>query len=275
MKQKSLKLWHAVSAWGILIILLLLFIDSMTDFTSTERIKNRMKENKENKEAFIGKPEIEIKDGVFTPEAMLAMGRLSDPQVSPDGTKILYGVSYTSIDRNRSCNNLYICNIDGSSVQRLTAEGKSFSNARWSADGESIAFIQGEQIWTAKLKGREGAYRLGKKVQISDVPAGISQFTLSPDQSKVMYVSTVQSALKKPSDLYEDLDKSDAISADDLMYRHWDHWVKKVPHTFVAGFAFGKEGKNSIVPETSKDRAGTGRAGICHRSRRRQYHAFR
>ena len=93
MKQKSLKLWHAVSAWGILIILLLLFIDSMTDFTSTERIKNRMKENKENKEAFIGKPEIEIKDGVFTPEAMLAMGRLSDPQVSPDGTKILYGVS--------------------------------------------------------------------------------------------------------------------------------------------------------------------------------------
>ena len=177
MKQKSLKLWHAVSAWGILIILLLLFIDSMTDFTSTERIKNRMKENKE---AFIGKPEIEIKDGVFTPEAMLAMGRLSDPQVSPDGTKILYGVSYTSIDRNRSCNNLYICNIDGSSVQRLTAEGKSFSNARWSADGESIAFIQGGQIWTAKLKGHEGAYRLGKKVRISDVPAGTSRMPSRP-----------------------------------------------------------------------------------------------
>ncbi|MBO8484633.1 MAG: S9 family peptidase [Bacteroidetes bacterium] len=253
MKEKNLKLWHAVSAWGILIVLLLFLIDSFTDFTSIDGLKNKMKEKKADKEAFIGKPEIKIKDGVFTPEAMLAMGRLSDPQVSPDGTKILYGVSYTSIEQNRSCNNLYICNIDGSSVQRLTAEGKSFSNARWSADGESIAFIQGGQIWTAKLKGREGAYRLGKKVQISDVPAGISQFTLSPDQTKVMYVSTVQSALKKPSDLYEDLDKSDAISADDLMYRHWDHWVKEVPHTFVAGFAFGKEGKNSIVPETSKD----------------------
>ena len=113
MKEKSLKLWHAVSAWGILIVLLLLLIDSFTDFTSIDGLKNKMKEKKADKEAFIGKPEIEIKDGVFTPEAMLAMGRLSDPQVSPDGTKILYGVSYTSIEQNRSCNNLYICNIDG------------------------------------------------------------------------------------------------------------------------------------------------------------------
>ena len=95
MKEKNLKLWHAVSAWGILIVLLLFLIDSFTDFTSIDGLKNKMKEKKADKEAFIGKPEIKIKDGVFTPEAMLAMGRLSDPQVSPDGTKILYGVSYT------------------------------------------------------------------------------------------------------------------------------------------------------------------------------------
>ena len=107
MKEKSLKLWHAVSAWGILIVLLLLLIDSFTDFTSIDGLKNKMKEKKADKEAFIGKPEIEIKDGIFTPEAMLAMGRLSDPQVSPDGTKILYGVSYTSIEQNRSCNNAH------------------------------------------------------------------------------------------------------------------------------------------------------------------------
>ena len=253
MKEKTTKLWCAISAWGLLIVLVLLFIDSFADLTRVGRIKEKMKENRENKEAFIGKPEIEINDGVFTPEAMLAMGRLSDPQVSPDGKKILYGISYISIEQNRSCNNLYICNIDGSSAQMLTAEGKSFSNARWSADGKSIAFIQGGQIWTARLKGKDGAYRLGKKMKISDIPAGISQFALSPDQSKVMYVSTIQSALKKPSDLYGDLDKSDAISADDLMYRHWDHWVKEVPHTFVADFTFGEDGRGSITPETSRD----------------------
>ena len=67
MKEKSLKLWHAVSAWGILIVLLLLLIDSFTYFTSIDGLKNKMKEKKADKEAFIGKPEIEIKDGVFTP----------------------------------------------------------------------------------------------------------------------------------------------------------------------------------------------------------------
>ena len=42
-------------------------------------------------EGFIGKSEIVIKDGHMTPEALLAFGRLSDPQVSPDGKHILYG----------------------------------------------------------------------------------------------------------------------------------------------------------------------------------------
>ena len=60
-------------------------------------------------------------------------------------------------------------------------------------------------------------------MQVSDVPAGISQFTLSDDQSRIMYVSTVQSALKKPSDLYGDLDKADAISADEKRASHQGH----------------------------------------------------
>ena len=44
-------------------------------------------------EGYIGKSEIVIEDGKMTPEALLAFGRLSDPQVSPDGKYILYGVS--------------------------------------------------------------------------------------------------------------------------------------------------------------------------------------
>mgnify|MGYP007119988987 CR=1 FL=1 len=54
---------------------------------------------------YIGPSQIEIKDGKMTPEALLAFGRLSDPQLSPDGKHILYGVSYTSIEDNRSCRN--------------------------------------------------------------------------------------------------------------------------------------------------------------------------
>ena len=54
------------------------------------------------KEGHIARNEISITDGKMTPEVLLALGRLSDPQVSPDGKKIIYGVSYTSVPENKS-----------------------------------------------------------------------------------------------------------------------------------------------------------------------------
>ena len=55
---------------------------------------------------YVGPQEVQIEDGVMTPEALLALGRLSEPQLSPDGSSILYGISYQSVRENRSCRNL-------------------------------------------------------------------------------------------------------------------------------------------------------------------------
>ena len=250
MKNKK-KAASGAGAIILLLIIILAVIDVMTGFT--EKGIDNMKNEKKTKSEYIGKPEINVKDRAMTPDVLLSFGRLSDPQVSPDGKWILYGMSYTSIKENRSCTNLYICNADGSGRQQLTRSGKSFSNARWSNDGKHIMYLQDGQIWTASIKGKPGAFRLGKAVKVSDIPAGISEFKLSPDQSKVMYVSTVQSAQKKPSDLYPDIDKSSAISADDLMYRHWDHWVQDIPHTFISEAAFGKAGEGCVTKESSVD----------------------
>ena len=202
-------------------------------------------------EGYIGQSDIVIEDGHMTPEALLALGRLSDPQVSPDGEYILYGVSYTSVADNRSCRNLFICKKDGSDRQQLTKSGKSLSNARWINGGKSIAFIMGGQIWTADVKHKSGAWSLSGLTQISNVPAGISEFKLSPDQSKLIYVSTVKSSVKTPADCYADLDKAEAFTTDDLMYRHWDHTVMELPHSFIADFS--ANAKLSITPESSVD----------------------
>ena len=193
-----------------------------------------------NEEGYIARSGIVIENGQMTPEALLAFGRMSDPQVSPDGRSILYGVSYTSTEDNRSVRNLLICNIDGSDVQDLTRSGKSISNARWSADGKQIVFLMGGQIWSARIGQKSGVWKLSALKQISDVKGGISEFKLSPDQKKVMYVSYIKSAVKSPSDCYADLDKANAYTTDDLMYRHWDHTVMEIPHTFVSDFAFKK-----------------------------------
>ena len=199
-----------------------------------------MTENGINSEGYIGKSDIVIEDGRMTPEALLAFGRLSDPQVSPDGKHILYGVSYTSTADNRSVRNLFICNLDGSDNQQLTESGKSISNARWSSDGKHIVFLMGGQIWSAEIGGEDGAWKLTGAKQISNVPAGVGEFKISPDEKKVMYISYVKSDVKSPTDCYSDLDKATAYTTDDLMYRHWDHTVMEIPHTFVADF--GMEG---------------------------------
>ena len=201
-------------------------------------------------EGFIGKSDIVVENGHMTPEVLLAFGRLSDPQVSPDGKHILYGVSYTSVEENRSVRNLYICNLDGSDNQLLTQSCKSIVNARWSIDGKHIAYIKGGQIWTAKVSLKKGKWTLSGERQVSDVPAGVGEFKLSPDQKKVMYISYVKSHVDKPVDRHADLDKATAYVSDDLMYRHWDHTVLEIPHTFVADFDFGG---SEITPNNSVD----------------------
>ncbi len=206
-----------------------------------------MNETGLSSEGYIGRSEIRIADGHMTPEALLAFGRISDPQVSPDGTKILYGISYTSIEENRSNRNLFICNLDGTDNQQLTKSGKSINNARWLPDGKHIAFLIGGQIWTAEIDGNE----LTGLKQISNIEKGIGEFKLSPDASKILYISYVKSHVKTPADCYSELDKATAYETDDLMYRHWDYTVLEIPHTYVADFNVSSigEGKDILPAE--------------------------
>ena len=191
-------------------------------------------------QGYIGPSDIQVPDGRMTPEVLLSLGRLSDPQLSPDGRTILYGVSYNSIAENRSCRNLFTLPVSGGEPTRLTMDGKSISNARWSADGKYIYFLKEGQVYKAPY--RKGG--IGKRTKITDIPAGVEEFTLSPDGSMLLYVSTVHSAVERPVDTDPLLSKADAYATEDLMYRHWDHWVEEISHSFVAPLNNGviKEG---------------------------------
>ena len=173
----------------------------------------------------IEKTPIEVVDGKFTPEIMLRLGRVSDPQLSPDGSKILYGVTYTSIEENRSVRQLYVMNADGTGNRQITHFSSSANNARWYGDGSTILYLQGGQIWSMSADGKNIR-------KVSNIPGGISEFKLSPDQTKLMYIAQVKYATK-PADLYPDLAQSTGREIDGLMYRHWDCFVETIPHTFV------------------------------------------
>ena len=57
--------------------------------------------------------EEEIQAGVFTPEIMMKMGRLSDSHLSPDGQTVLYGVTVYNIEENAGYTNLYLAPGNG------------------------------------------------------------------------------------------------------------------------------------------------------------------
>ena len=185
--------------------------------------------------AYIGPSSLQVEGGHMTPELLLSLGRLSDPQLSPDGKTILYGVSYTSIAENRSVRNLFVMPAEGGEPTQLTMDGKSIASARWSKDGSAIYFLQGGQLYKAPFKSG----KLGRRTQLSDIPAGMDDYLLSPDESQLIYVSNVHSAVEVPADTDPLLAKAEAYATEDLMYRHWDHWVTDIPHSFVATLGNG------------------------------------
>ena len=200
--------------------------------------------------SYIGKAVMECGDRL-TPEQMISLGRVSSPRLSGNGKHILYTVTYTSIEENRACSNIFICNADGSGNFQLTRDGRSIGNVRWCDGDTRIAFLYDGQMWSAALRKKGSGWRLGKRRQITDIAGGIREFSLSPDESMIMYVSAVKGGAESPSDIYPDLDKADAVCTDDLMYRHWDHWAREIPHTFVS--AVGSYEGKCITEASSTD----------------------
>mgnify|MGYP003342251815 FL=1 len=71
----------------------------------------------------------------MTVEDLLAMHRVSDPQVSPDGRWIAYVVSVVDMGENRTNSDIWLVAADGTGAPRqLTASPKHDRHPRWSPE---------------------------------------------------------------------------------------------------------------------------------------------
>jgi dipeptidyl aminopeptidase/acylaminoacyl peptidase len=173
---------------------------------------------------------------LITAEWLWSLGRISDPQVSPDGKNILYGVTYYDLKENKGNRDLYVMALESSIQTRITQTAYSENNARWRPDGQWIGFLSAEsgslQIWEMKPDG-------SAKRQISNIPGGVEGFSYSPDSKSIAWAASVKldQAL---AEKYPDLPKANAFLTDQLMYRHWDSWHEYSYHHFF--FAPYQEG---------------------------------
>lgn len=171
---------------------------------------------------FIGKHEVTVKDGRMTPEILWSFGRIGSAVLSPNGQQLVYTVSYYSVEQNRSHTTIYVSNADGSEAKMLTTSKKSESSPVWIKNGSKIAYLAGDaegctQIFEMNADGTE-------RKQLSFNKTDIEGFLFSPDETKVMYISSVPyyHNIQKNDD---DLQKASGMVITDLMYKHWDEYV--------------------------------------------------
>ncbi len=187
----------------------------------------------ENDAEIIDKPDFKSTTGIFDIDALEALGRVSAVSVSPETRKVLFGISYEDLEKNRSNNDLYVMDPDGSNLERITRTPKSEGNFTWINQGKQIAFTYADadgksQLWVMNADGS------GRK-QVSKLEKGVEGFLFSPDEKKVILISPIKFT-REAKDLYPDLPEATGRVIDDMMYKHWDHWVTEIPHPFVGDF---------------------------------------
>ena len=79
----------------------------------------------------------------FQPLDVFELEYAADPQISPDGSQIVYNRRGYDIMNDRSKGNLWIISSNGGSHRKLTSREVGESQARWSPTGDRIAFVSG------------------------------------------------------------------------------------------------------------------------------------
>ncbi|MES2861057.1 MAG: S9 family peptidase [Pseudomonadota bacterium] len=172
----------------------------------------------------------------FTYTDMLNANRLSDPRVSPDGTKVVYAVRATDMEANRGVSSLFIQDLNGRGEPRRLAISEGGANtARWGSDG-ALYFLSGRsgtsQIWKTDATG-------ARATQVTTLPIDVNAYRLSPDASKIavslaVYPTCDDLACSVARGEEAAGRKSTGQVYDRMFVRHWDTWADGTQnHLFV------------------------------------------
>jgi dipeptidyl aminopeptidase/acylaminoacyl peptidase len=115
---------------------------------------------------------------LFTDEDVFGLEWASDPQISPDGGRVVYVRNGYDVmtDRNRSA--LWMLNFDGSNHRALTSgDGNAFA-PRWSPDGGRLAYVSTEsgspEVWLRWMD-------TGQTTLLTNLTRSPGSLTWSPD----------------------------------------------------------------------------------------------
>lgn len=113
---------------------------------------------------------------------------VSDPELSPDGSRVAYTVRTTDVKEDKHETHVWMTSWDGKETVRLTAGKESETEPRWSPDGRFLAFLSSRgdenetsQLWLLPRGG-------GEAEKITELKGGVEDFDWAPDGKRLVLV---------------------------------------------------------------------------------------
>jgi len=178
----------------------------------------------------------------FTFEDMMALKRVNEPEVSPDGKWVAFSAHEINLAANTKTPHLWVVPLAGGEARQLTSGEKGEDRPRWSPDGKRLAYISpkeaGSQVWTVGFNSETGTLD-GDPKRITNISTEADGELWSPDGKNIIFVSQVypecpDDACNKARKEELEQSKVKAEIFTRLFYRHWSHYTSgKRSHLFV------------------------------------------
>lgn len=125
----------------------------------------------------------------LTPMDVFTLQYAGDPQISPDGKRIVYVRQFNDVMSDKRYSNLWVITTDGNDDRALTSGNYSDGSPRWSPDGNRIAYISDRNDGKPQIFVRW--MDSGQTAALTNLESAPSDLAWSPDGKLLSFSSFV------------------------------------------------------------------------------------